>query len=144
MRGTVYSRVMHKQIKHTLIRQLLGNCLIRVYFICKRRLKASPGPGQSSFSNKHYPDQVICLFRVFFICLCVSKEETFFVVPVQKYIDLISNRDMHYNHIVNQTGGMFKFICKGVKIDRIVRSNKHVFPFLHVFVLQYLRPKKWE
>ena len=39
--GDDLSRLL--QIKYTLIRQLLGSCLIMVYFICKRRLKSSPG-----------------------------------------------------------------------------------------------------
>ena len=39
----VSSWVTHRQIKYTMIRQLLRSCLIWVYFICKRRLKASPG-----------------------------------------------------------------------------------------------------
>ena len=33
----------HLQIKYSLIRQLLRSCLIRLYFICKRRLKSSHG-----------------------------------------------------------------------------------------------------
>ena len=38
-RGNVYSRITHRQIKYTLIRQLTRSSLIRVYFTCKRRLR---------------------------------------------------------------------------------------------------------
>ena len=40
---TVHSWGTHRQIKSTLIRQLMRSCVIKVDFICKRRLRSSHG-----------------------------------------------------------------------------------------------------
>ena len=49
----VHTWISHRQIKYTRIRQLPRSCLIRVYFICKRRLESSLGLNVLSISDRN-------------------------------------------------------------------------------------------